>query len=514
MCVSQDGSGLLRFAGANKIRIPAHRTFVPLLIVLSIGWLVRVYALDVDSFWGDEILSYSRASHPSLEVAYELLRASNHAPLYDLGVLRLWQRLGANEFFLRFPSAFFGLLTISIVYVLGKAAFNAQIGILSAFLLAVSSFHVYYSREARLYALLACLIAFGVYCLHKAIRSPRHLHRYWIGFAFSSACSIYTHYYAGFTLWALAGFMLVRLAIKPDPGLFKRWTVANLSVVTAFLPWVPTFRSQLQGQPVPWIEPTSFDELRRLPVYFFVRPEVISGRLWLIAAWSVWMALAFGFIGLIGARKTKPTWSEAYLLLVACVAGTFLIAFRFSLLKPLIVARYFTGIVPAICVLVAFGVCNLQPRWMALLIVVTMSVAASFSSYRVAASRWQEDWRGVTTIIESNSLPGDTILLFLPDNAQFWKIPFDHYYDGDLAVTCFAGELSNDNDVTTALGSLAPHNRVWIVQPARFTSGGPLGDLTSATYPHHRLLFRQVFDHRVAFSALAVDVLCLEFVEE
>lgn len=100
---------------------------IPLLLILLLGWAVRIYALDSDSLWSDDIFSYERAIQPNIERLYVMLLQGNHPPLYELVILSPWQKLGSNDFFLRFPSVFFGTLTISVVYLLGKAAFDRTI---------------------------------------------------------------------------------------------------------------------------------------------------------------------------------------------------------------------------------------------------------------------------------------------------------------------------------------------------------------------------------------------------
>lgn len=56
---------------------------------------------------------------------------------------------GLNEFAIRFPSAFFGVLTVIVTYLLAKKLFeNETIALWSAFLLAVSPWHLQFSRGA------------------------------------------------------------------------------------------------------------------------------------------------------------------------------------------------------------------------------------------------------------------------------------------------------------------------------------------------------------------------------
>ena len=55
---------------------------------------------------------------------------------------------------LRLPSAVFGVLTIPLVYALGRTIRDHRLGIVAALLFAISPFQVWYSQEARGYSLL------------------------------------------------------------------------------------------------------------------------------------------------------------------------------------------------------------------------------------------------------------------------------------------------------------------------------------------------------------------------
>ena len=57
--------------------------------------------------------------------------------------------LGFNEFSVRFPSAFFGVLTVAITYLLTKRIFRREkIALFAGFFLAISPWHIQFSRGA------------------------------------------------------------------------------------------------------------------------------------------------------------------------------------------------------------------------------------------------------------------------------------------------------------------------------------------------------------------------------
>ena len=70
-----------------------------LIITLLLAWFLRVYGLDRDGFWYDEVFSQDLVEQSSLRAAYQVIAHDDHPPLYDLGVMYSWAKLGKNEFF-------------------------------------------------------------------------------------------------------------------------------------------------------------------------------------------------------------------------------------------------------------------------------------------------------------------------------------------------------------------------------------------------------------------------------
>jgi uncharacterized membrane protein len=83
--------------------------------------------------------------------------------------------LGSEEWVLRLPSALVGLLSIYLLYRLGSALFDRLTGLAAALLLAVSPFHVWYSQEARMYALVGLLCLGAGLFAWRALRGNRFL---------------------------------------------------------------------------------------------------------------------------------------------------------------------------------------------------------------------------------------------------------------------------------------------------------------------------------------------------
>ncbi|MGH2538172.1 MAG: hypothetical protein ACRDHL_12315, partial [Candidatus Promineifilaceae bacterium] len=144
--------------------MPAVITTRParLALVLASLWLaagLRFYRLDAQSFWNDEGNSARLSERPaSLIIAGTA--SDIHPPLYYL-LLAGWRGLaGASEFGLRAFSALAGVGLVAVTLALGRqlaraAGLGAGLPLLAGLLAAANPALVYYSQEARMYALLA-----------------------------------------------------------------------------------------------------------------------------------------------------------------------------------------------------------------------------------------------------------------------------------------------------------------------------------------------------------------------
>ncbi len=102
--------------------------------------------------------------------------------------------LGLNEFATRFPSAFFGVLTILVCYFLTKRIFKGSKNVelyagLSSLLLAISPWHILLSRAAFEANVASFFIALGILCFLEAVQRKKW---FIVGSAISFVLSMYT----------------------------------------------------------------------------------------------------------------------------------------------------------------------------------------------------------------------------------------------------------------------------------------------------------------------------------
>ena len=250
----------------NRTRIK-RRFLAAALFILLLATALRFYRLDAQSFWNDEGNS-ARLSERSLALILEGTASDIHPPLYYL-LLRGWRELlGDSEFGLRALSAFAGVAVVALVVALGRVAYPGRgrpTALLAGLLAALSPALIYYSQEARMYALLALWAALSTLLLLR-LPGRAYSHRLALAYVLTSAAGLYTHYfYPAVLLWQNI-LVLIHIGHEarsphpltsspPHPSVpsplrrLGHWAALMLLTLLLYLPWLPIFLRQAGGRP-------------------------------------------------------------------------------------------------------------------------------------------------------------------------------------------------------------------------------------------------------------------------
>ncbi len=149
------------------------KTQIILLLIILVGLFLRIYALSSDSLWNDEIGSIKISKLELFQIAGRYDVETNPRIYYI--ILHYWINLfGDSEFSVRFPSAIFGLFAILMMYKVGTLIFDREVGVLSSLILALSTFHITYSQEARMYSLMVLLTLLSIYFFIKLLKKEAY----------------------------------------------------------------------------------------------------------------------------------------------------------------------------------------------------------------------------------------------------------------------------------------------------------------------------------------------------
>ena len=141
-----------------------------LLAIMFLGAVLRFYGLGFQSLWGGELASWDFGGRDTIS---RVVQDGSQPPLYFLILHLARWFIGESEWALRLPSAIAGWLCIPAIYLLGKKLYSEREGIMAALLVAVLWPAVYYSQEARPYAVLILLSILTSYFWWDLMQSLR-----------------------------------------------------------------------------------------------------------------------------------------------------------------------------------------------------------------------------------------------------------------------------------------------------------------------------------------------------
>lgn len=311
-------------------------TLLLVIIVALAAWL-RLGNLAEQSLWWDEVVSWQQ-SRLGLGELFAATARDNYPPLQNILIHYSMLAFGETEFGIRLPSALIGIANVVAIYWLGTLFGTRRTGLIAAALLALSTYHVWYSQEGRMYALMALSATLYAGCALQFWRRPGGL---WATLSTLAATALlYSHPYGALTWGAIAAGLAAPALWQREFGRVFRFALLQLVPLILFIPWALVLlnRAAVIDAQGFWIPPVS----PWLVLQYIV--ALLSGP-FLFAALGVGARLAI-----------KPPLPEGLVLLACWIVLPLLAGIALSLLiEPLLVARYLIGTLPAMLVLIAIG---------------------------------------------------------------------------------------------------------------------------------------------------------------
>ena len=179
-------------------RIKSHFCF-SVFFSIALGAFLRLYKIGSKSLWLDEACSVYLAKLPLFDMLSQIIKTDIHPPLYNL-LLHFWIVPSTSEWYVHLLSALFSIITVWIVFLIGKNLFSAKVGIIACFITSISSYQIYYAQEARLYALITLLCTLSFLIFINALRT--HNAKIWILLCLINILALYTYVYSVFFIIA------------------------------------------------------------------------------------------------------------------------------------------------------------------------------------------------------------------------------------------------------------------------------------------------------------------------
>jgi 4-amino-4-deoxy-L-arabinose transferase-like glycosyltransferase len=441
-----------------------------LAVITAVVALLRFHALAARSFWFDEGVSVAIARLNWYNFVRILWRREANMALYYF-LLHYWLLFGSSEFFVRALSVLFAMASIPAMYWLGRRLFDARVGLIATSLLAVNAYHVQYSQDARSYSLMVLLCLLSSLFFLKCLAEPSRRNR--AAYIFTSVLAVYAQFFA--LLLVLAQWLALRLLnhnlvssrLKTD----WRWIAFAISPILVFVATTGT-------GPLRWVPRPGPKQLWTFALHLTGNGGPLS-----LAAFTA--ACIAAMLVIWHQRRLRTfswdVWRYEFLLLWIFVP--LLLTLAVSLVKPLFVPRYFIFCLPALLLLMAYGITRFRSAWLAVpatLIVLILSFGGTSGYYRRDLDIDRDDWRGISQSLLNRTQPGDALMFHVP----MGRMPYEFYRSlqpsasapevlyprhGDRVTFLDFVEKPNDSELIRLLPS---YRRVWLVLTYASTPSG------------------------------------------
>lgn len=297
-----------------------------LFLIIGVGALLRFYRLPDIPFTHDEFSAIIRTRFDSFgELIDKGVRIDGHPAGVQVFLYYLVRAFGVSEPLLKTPFIIFGLISVWLVYRVGRDWFNDTTGLVAASFVAFLQFPVMYSQIARPYASGLCFSLMMVWFWTKVVFHPQR--KYFLnlaGYILSGALCVYNHH---FSMLFAAMVGLTGLFYCPRAK-YTYYIAAGLMIIALYLPHMPIFLYQLgTGGIEGWLSKPRYDFILDYLQYVFQFSVYIYLLIVvLVSLWLYWYA-------------EKPPVQRKFILisvawfLLPMIIGFFYSTFRSSVLQ-------------------------------------------------------------------------------------------------------------------------------------------------------------------------------------
>lgn len=333
-----------------------------LLIILLISTILRLYHLDFQSPWLDEVLTLKETS-PDLsfsEFKDQVLLREGMPHLYFL-IIRELNVICYSSFTPRFFSAILGVLIVFSTYLLGKKIYSKKLGIIASMLMCINWFAILYSQEARPYNLFLFFILLSLIKLLDFIRLNNYKNSILLGITMGLV--INAHMLGLLTVFSefFIIFLIFIYKIRNEKKVF--FLNSFIVLVTAVLVALPAYKTFIKATEYKsgWLTLPGQDG------FTIIFHDFLGNNELLILIYS--LLIYYYFFNLFTQKNIKFNLEDLlknklvfgfFILFVWCFFSIIIPIIKSYTSEPMITTRYFISILPAMLILISFGICMIK----------------------------------------------------------------------------------------------------------------------------------------------------------
>lgn len=359
----------------SRIKSPTDRTTqVLLFLILGIAVYLRLHRLTFQSLWLDELYTM-RECDPAIswkETKDQVMSFEWKSPVYFFAIKLFFGVFGYTPYVARLVSVVGGVLGVWAMFVLGREILSKRLGLICAFFCAINYFHIYYSQEARGYSFFFLFTAWSLIYFLRFVKSPSVNHSAYLGLF--SLLAVYMHPFgliAVFCVLVLLLFFLFTRHRSEKRVFILNSSIAPTLVVLGLLPLYNMF-AEANNQRSSWMEMPKWDFFIEYLQTFFYKSDF---------TWYAVLFLACLFIvSIFGATLNKGapdgfSKTETGIMLSTWLVVLFTVPYLRCQISGVAVLheRYLINTLPAVLLLISFGVASLESKWIRTFLIVVFA---------------------------------------------------------------------------------------------------------------------------------------------
>ena len=353
-----------------------------LTAIIAIASLLRLYHLNFQSMWMDEIytMNISNPKLSFLELHQENLLRDGFPDFYFLLLRFFYFIFGYSEVVARLVSALAGIGGVYVIYLLGKEIFNKNVGLIAAFLLCFNDFHIYYSQEARPYTLFLLTVVLSFYRLSVFIKNINLKNAIWYGLSCGLILNI--HLFGLITVFSQALILLGFLVFSEKVNRLTIFKLSAIAGVIALVMFAPNYQMFIKITNVKsfWVAPPTQEGFSLLMKEFFGNSEYLI---------FIFSFIFVYFIFKIFNNDSKEINLKSILNSPLNYSFSFLFSWFFTFLiivlvktysgASLFLPRYFMSVVPVFIIVLAIGIHLIKNHLIKIVLLVTILTFSFFN---------------------------------------------------------------------------------------------------------------------------------------
>jgi mannosyltransferase len=372
---------------SRRPRLGALRYSYVLWALIGVGIAIRFSTLSTQSFNYDELQTAHLVNEPFGTMLRGIADVESTPPLYYVLAFGWSKVFGAGEAGLRAFSALCGVAGIGAIFLAAREAGARAAGLLAAALASLSPWLIWYSQEARAYALTFALAAASFWLFLRLINDPRP--RVFVAWSVVSAFALASHYFAVFVVAPEA--VLLIAATGPRRRVWLA-VAAVAATGAALLPLANYQRGQGHGDEMIAISGSLPLRVAQLPKQSLVGYDAPAEKLVAAVAIALVLYAAVRLATLADARERRVARMPA----IVAAAGVAVPVALAVVGLDYVVARNVIAVLAPAWITVAIGLWTCRGRrsgalaagaLLALLGTVTVAIASNPDYQR-------DDWRG------------------------------------------------------------------------------------------------------------------------